>query len=767
LGAPVENRALTNRDDDAAICIDATGTLQSLDIAPTGIPRVEEAIVQCALADADARVDVVRYDRRLRAFRQLNEGERRRIRSHNDVLPVTGPGGHPQVRQVLTAIARNPYMSRDSDRHFAELVSGSKRNGLSYQVAKLLFRAWRLICLFVASLAEGRVQGTRAIPPGSTVLLSNAILLGQRLNAALRSTTSPAFICHDLIPVIAPRFAVDAQHVRRFADNIETAMRVCTAVLCTSKTSHQMAADYCRSLRIEQPPLLRFPMPSALHERAGKFAATTDQIPDGPFVLYCSTVEVRKNHLLLARIWLRALNEGVALPRLVCAGKWGWGVEELKDFLSAHPELSARMIFTGPVSDAQLIGLYRRAEFGVIPSFIEGWGYSASECLDFKVPVIVSNSPALREATHGIMPSIDIADEDGWYREIRRLSEDEGYRAELRRRIAERHRAVAAAESWAAIKNALLDPVPSTTSIEQTQTRNAESDCTITVAVTTTDPPPAVLPRLASLAEQTRRIGGELMLVSGAAQSEFDEAALCGVRVHHLPGRTIFECRAAALELASSNIVALTEDHCEHPDDWCARILENYASSSRLVLLGGAVSNGSTRRLDDLMNFWMTFGPFAPGQVVAKHPCVAQFIVRKTAVKLPLRPGELESSVIQKFEKVPGAVRVDPQLCVRHVQSHGLRNTFTIHFHNGRATAGLSPRRAGTERLTHLRALRYSWSDSKAHFRISTTAFMQGTRSRTRTAAYLALIFPLLLMHAAGEYVGYRYGPGSSAAHLV
>ncbi len=753
---------------EAVTFVDATGVLQNLGLPPTGIPRVENALVQCALADSDSRVGVVRYDRRLRAFRTLSADERRKIRLHTDTLSTVSAPGRPGILQILTAIIRNPGMGRDSDRHFAEIVSGSKRRGLPYQAAKFFFRIWRAVGLAVASLTINRKGEMRSgrIPSG-TVLLSNTILLGPRLNGALRSGIDAAFICHDLIPITAPHFTVDSAHARRFSDNIETAMRACRAVLCTSKTSHEMVVDFCRSHRIDRPPSQRFPMPTILYEKAAAVPDALPELAEQPFAIYCSTVEVRKNHLMLARIWLRALRDGVGLPKLVCVGKWGWGVEKLEEFLEAHDELASRLIFTGPVSDAQLIGLYRRASFGVVPSFIEGWGYSASECLDFGVPVIVSNASALREATHGLMPSIDPEDEDGWYREIRRLTEDAGYHAELSRRIAERHRPVSTAESWTAIKAALVGNAPQVVAATEPQLRGAAERCAITVAVTTTDPPGIVLPRLEGLLAQVRSAGGELLVVSGAPGAEATESDRGDLRICRLPGRTIFECRAAALELASSNLVALTEDHCEHPDDWCARILKNYAANPRLVLLGGAVSNGSTRRLDDLINYWMTFGAFAPGQVVARHPCVAQFIVRKTALKLPLRPGEIESSIIQKFEKVPGAVHVDPQLCVRHVQSHGLRNTFVIHFHNGRATAGLSPRRAGIGNLTHLRALRYSWSDSKAHFRISAAAFMCGTRSRTRSAGYLALIFPLLLVHAAGEYIGYRYGPGSSAARLV
>ena len=105
------------------------------------------------------------------------------------------------------------------------------------------------------------------------------------------------------------------------------------------------------------------------------------------------------------------------------------------------------------------------------------------------------------------------------------------------------------------------------------------------------------------------------------------------------------------------------------------------------MLLGGAVGNGSTRRIEDRMNFWMTFATFSPGQVTAMHPCIAQFIVCASAIARPLKPGELESSVILTFEMVPGAVFVDPELVVWHHQSHAFWNhVFAAHFHNGRAT---------------------------------------------------------------------------------
>lgn len=98
---------------------------------------------------------------------------------------------------------------------------------------------------------------------------------------------------------------------------------------------------------------------------------------------------------------------------------------------------------------------YRSALFGVTPSLVEGWGYGASECLDFGLPVIVSTVPGLLEAVRGLMPAIDPQDQAAWYAKIRLLSENKDEIAELRNRIKSGYRPVSSSESWEAIKAAL------------------------------------------------------------------------------------------------------------------------------------------------------------------------------------------------------------------------------------------------------------------------------------------------------------------------
>jgi len=259
-------------------------------------------------------------------------------------------------------------------------------------------------------------------------------------------------------------------------------------------------------------------------------------------------------------------------------------------------------------------------------------------------------------------------------------------------------------------------------------------------------------------------VGGELIIISGAEAEP--EASLPDVRVHSIPGGSVFDCRALAPSVARADIVALTEDHCLIPPGWCAKILRHFAEKPDLVLLGGAVKNGSTKRLEDLMNYWMTFAAYAPGQVVARFPGIAQYVFRKTAVGPILEPGELEARVASRFAAVPGAILIDPELQVTHVQSHGFFNTFAVHYHNGRTRGGFLARPNRRGPLTLYRAIRWTMRGLTGHLRTVATAFGKGRKSPLARAAHIALILPLVLAHGVGRVVGLLKGPGNSPSRL-
>jgi glycosyltransferase involved in cell wall biosynthesis len=455
----VESSDFVTQDGEAAkpprLAIDATGLLPEKGLA--GISRIENFLVNAALADADPCVEVVAFRPGEGRFETLAPFEQETL-SEGEIAPFRvkrWPGAVAALAQAFEAVRRRPWGKRDADRHLAGTVTNGSR-GLGFLAARLLIRAYRLYRRARGRLGphqDGAHEPTKGEP--GILLISHSILTRADRSAVSGDASGIAFLCHDIIPAQRPDLVGSGPIETAFAMHLEELVRSGATALCTSEAVSVTLTDHMRHAGITPPVVHRFPMPSLLHETASRMNMTSRIQAAEPFVLYCSTIEVRKNHIMLARIWQQALEESVRLPKLVCVGSWGWMIEPLRAFLKAHPELLEHIIFTGSLSDEELIRHYRSASFGVFPSHIEGWGYGASECLDFGIPVIVSTTPSLIEASGGLMPAIDSEDQQGWYAAIRKMAQDDAWRSSLVERIAQQHRPTPAAVSWAAIKAGL------------------------------------------------------------------------------------------------------------------------------------------------------------------------------------------------------------------------------------------------------------------------------------------------------------------------
>lgn len=404
---------------------------------------------------------MVGFNRWRKRFQIISADERDQLlRSASVSFGTRGDqSGLTVLARALELVREFPAAGREADRSLASVVAGGRRHGIDFEATKAVIRGYRLYRRMRAMPARRYAEALRTSKlrgPG-TLLLSNPMFLDTSWHDTLGPDTGLAFICHDLIPTQRPDLTISQEHARRFRDSLNAAIGRNATPLCASDTVGSAYLDHIAAAAPAAAPPRRFPMPSVLHEMALTRGRAHRVEAERPFVLYCSTVEVRKNHLMLARIWLRALREGRKLPRLVCVGKPGWGIEPLNRYLAGNSELRDLVVFTGPLGDDELIEHYRSASFGVFPSHMEGWGFSASECLDFGVPVIVSKAPALVEATRNLMPAIDADDEDAWYEAICRMAGDEAFRHRLALDIRHSHRPTPACESWAAIKAVLLE----------------------------------------------------------------------------------------------------------------------------------------------------------------------------------------------------------------------------------------------------------------------------------------------------------------------
>lgn len=120
------------------------------------------------------------------------------------------------------------------------------------------------------------------------------------------------------------------------------------------------------------------------------------------YLLTVGSIEPRKNHLNLFAA-LDHLPPSDRLP-LVVAGRAGWGNETIMAELRRR-ERDGSVIFLPDVSDDALPALYSGAAAMVYPAWYEGFGIPVIEALAAGTPVVINDTPALRESAgpHGIV----------------------------------------------------------------------------------------------------------------------------------------------------------------------------------------------------------------------------------------------------------------------------------------------------------------------------------------------------------------------------
>jgi glycosyltransferase involved in cell wall biosynthesis len=123
------------------------------------------------------------------------------------------------------------------------------------------------------------------------------------------------------------------------------------------------------------------------------------RLPEGqPYVLTVGTVEIRKNHVLLYRVWRRLLEEhGCVVPPLVIAGQRGWLCDDLQYEVRNDPLVKDRILLIEGLHDGELDWLYRHCLFTLFPSHCEGWGLPVCESLAHGKYCIASNRSSLPE----------------------------------------------------------------------------------------------------------------------------------------------------------------------------------------------------------------------------------------------------------------------------------------------------------------------------------------------------------------------------------
>ena len=272
--------------------------------------------------------------------------------------------------------------------------------------------------------------------------------------------TGFALLVYDLIPLRRPEWC-DVELVARFRDWLLPMVPQCDHVFAISTYTADDFTAFAGGQGIVLPhavrtipigtTLLKAPPPGG----CGLGADAGRHLPaPGSYALIVSTIEARKNHVLLFRVWRRLLEEipAAEIPTLVFAGRVGWLVDDLMRQITNTSYLDGKLVLWESPTDAELAELYAGCLFTLFPSYYEGWGLPVTESLAAGKPCLTSNLTSMPEAGAGLTRMFDPDDLHDAYSKIRAAIEDRDGLAAWEDQVRQGYRPV----PWSASADAIM-----------------------------------------------------------------------------------------------------------------------------------------------------------------------------------------------------------------------------------------------------------------------------------------------------------------------
>jgi glycosyltransferase involved in cell wall biosynthesis len=245
-----------------------------------------------------------------------------------------------------------------------------------------------------------------------------------------RPSCKSVITVHDLAFLLYPHFLT--KESARYYGHIDQAVRWTDHIIAVSESTKR---DTIQHLGVPEDKI------TVVYEAASPVFQPVDRSEarahvrdrhgvDGPFILFVSTIEPRKNvPTLLRALWqiMECYKEDV---RLVLAGGKGWLFEDAFTIVE-ELKLDGRVHFVGRVSSEDLLYLYNAAEMLAHPAFYEGFGLPPLEAMACGLPVVVSDVASLPEVVGDAGLLIDPHDVDELTVALWRVLNDSQLRQEM------------------------------------------------------------------------------------------------------------------------------------------------------------------------------------------------------------------------------------------------------------------------------------------------------------------------------------------------
>jgi len=285
---------------------------------------------------------------------------------------------------------------QDSQKAFAALLNLTPR---SKSILKGLIIKARLTAWYRLNIPERVLINT-----GHTGIGHTLYAIGLR-----RRGVKPLFMVHDVIPITHPEFCrpnEKAKHHKR----IDNMLSHGHGIIVNSHSTLETLVTEAKKINIKMP------LSTVAHLAPGFMPISFGDRPiETPYFVVLGTIEPRKNHNLLFRVWRKLVEEmGVLAPKLVLIGRRGWECENAVDILERSEMLRGVLIEKSSCSDTELITILHHAQATLYPTLVEGYGMPIVESLMVGTPVIATNLPVFQEVAGDVPDYLDALDGLGW-----------------------------------------------------------------------------------------------------------------------------------------------------------------------------------------------------------------------------------------------------------------------------------------------------------------------------------------------------------------
>ncbi len=270
---------------------------------------------------------------------------------------------------------------------------------------------------------------------------------------------------------------------------------------------------------------------------------------------------------------------------------------------------------------------------------------------------------------------------------------------------------------------------------------------------------------LASLAEQAKRAGAEVIVVDrmGDATRQRIGREYPGVTVIAAPDdhrATIPEMRRIGVERASGSIVAILEEHCTAPDHWLETIRRTFTPDDAAI--GGPILDSSFERLRDWVVYFSEYHNFMPPWRDGERYLLNGANIAYDRAKLLVHRDVLDKGywevVLHPLLARDGRFRAIDALGVHHTgpfdYGYYLRQRYLLSRVWGGTQKDNEPL---AKRLAHLAV---GPIFPLFLFARVTRRVLENKRLVPKYVATLPLLFPAWAAYAWGEWLGYLRGPG-------